>query len=169
MQNNSRNVMRPEAELYPKHEFTQQVVEGPAVCKRCHAVHQHKRWVFDDALASRLLSQPGMLQVTCPGCHAVQIKKADGVLTMRSPLIKQKGNELENLLRAEEKREMLKNPLSRIIYIDRHADSLEVATTTEFLAKDLGRQLQKAFGGDLDIDKLPREAFTRVRWSREAE
>ena len=164
MQNPQRNIVRSELELYPRREFTYQEIEGLAVCKKCHAVHQDKHWVLDDVMAAELLEQPSTRQVTCPGCHAVKERRADGELTIRGPLVSVKAEEIENLLRAEERREMGKNPLGRIISIDRRKDGLDVATTTQFLARHLGRHLHKALGGDLVIDKLPREEFVRVRW-----
>lgn len=165
MQNRMRNIVRGESELYPRREFTYQETDGLAVCKKCHAVHQDKHWVLDDALAADLLEQPTTQQVVCPGCHAVQSRRADGELTIRGSLAATKSEEIENLLRAEERREMAKNPLGRIIAIERQADGMNVATTTQFLARHLGRSLHKAFGGDLVIDKLHREEFVRVRWA----
>lgn len=164
MQNPMANIVRSESELYPRREFTYQEIDGLAVCKKCHAVHQDKHWVLDDALSAELLEQPATPQVVCPGCQAVKRRRADGELTIRGPLAATKGEEIENLLRAEERREMGKNPLGRIISIHRHVDGMEVATTTQFLARHLGRCLHKAFGGDLVVDKLHREAFVRVRW-----
>jgi hypothetical protein len=162
--------MRPGDELYPRgHEFNQNGVDGPAICKKCHAVHQHKHWIYDDELAATLREQPQIASVVCPGCHAVQIKKADGYLTLSSPLVRSRREEIENLIYAEEKRQLQKNPLGRIIFVDVHGDSMEIATTTTFLAKDLGRQIEKALGGELIIDKLPREPFMRVRWTRPME
>lgn len=164
MQRSRRNVVHTEAERYPRREFTYQEIEGPAVCKKCRAVHRDKHWALDDEAATALLEQPGMQQTVCPGCLAVAEQRADGWLTLRGAFASTRVDDLERLMRSEEHQEMRKNPLARIISIERHADGLDVATTTQFLARHLGRHLQKAFGGDLVIDKLPREAFVRVRW-----
>jgi hypothetical protein len=45
-------------------------------------------------------------------------------------------------------------------------DELYILTTTQFLAKRIGKELQKAYRGLLKVSDLPRERFTRVRWER---
>lgn len=49
---------------------------------------------------------------------------------------------------------------------DRSGEGFEITTTTEFLATRLGHAVDDAYKGTLSIDKLEREAFTRVTWNR---
>lgn len=160
----TRNVTHVESELYPQREFKHKEVDGLAICQQCHAIHDDKHWRFDDARASTLLEQAETHRVTCPGCLAVRHRRADGILSLRGKGALRRADEILNLLHAEAHREMRKNPLGRIIGVETTPDGLEVATTTRFLAQDLGRRLHHAMGGDLTTSRLPRAPFVRVTW-----
>ncbi|MHB2017204.1 MAG: hypothetical protein ACYCW6_09690 [Candidatus Xenobia bacterium] len=73
---------------------------------------------------------------------------------------------LLNLLRNEEARAMGKNPLSRLDGLRVTPGLIAVNTTTESLARRIGREVEKAFHGHTDFQQLPGERFVRVTWSK---
>jgi NMD protein affecting ribosome stability and mRNA decay len=159
--------LKSQRELFlDKREFTDIVdIEGVAVCTRCHAVHDKKRWAFDEGTYQRLAGeQPPVNGVLCPGCRAVEERRVAGILTLRSPQIAEHATEMLHRLQHEADAEKQKNALSRIIHIEQHRDEIVVQTTTIFLATRLGHAIHHAFHGELDISKPPKADFVRVTW-----
>ena len=58
------------------------------------------------------------------------------------------------------------NPIARIASLTEEGDTIRVLTISCFLAERIGKELEKAYGGKLDLQRLDREDFVRVRWSR---
>lgn len=154
-------------EGFPKREFHKVYYTGNAVCKRCHAVHEDKHWFFSEKEYARLSKDKNTHVVVCPGCQRVKDKHVDGVVNIKSNLVKEKEQELLNLIHHEEKIELEKNPLSRVIDIEIKKGFISIQTTTEFLATRIGHAIDKAYNGNLEIQKLPREKFVRVSWTEE--
>jgi hypothetical protein len=63
---------------------------------------------------------------------------------------------------------MAKNPLERIMRMEREGDNLVIETTEEKLAEHLGRALNKAHQGELKIDWSDEHSLCRVTWERSA-
>lgn len=150
---------------FPKREFSKSVTE-PSVCKSCHAVYLNKRWYYDPKLYQEQKKKQAT-KVTCPGCQKVIDKNYDGIIQLKSPMVKTRKDELISLLKGEEEKEREKNVLSRIAKIETRGQEMEIYTTTQFLATRLGHAVNRAFSGNLTIKPTPREAFVRVYWERE--
>lgn len=159
--------MPDKREGFPKREFHKVSFEGNAICKNCHAVHMNKRWFFSKEDYEKLRKENGINVVLCPGCQRVKDKYIDGVINIKSYLVDGKKQELISLIRHEEKLELEKNPLSRIVDIETKKGFMSIQTTTEFLATRIGHALDKSHKGKLEIQKLPREKFVRVNWTKE--
>lgn len=156
------------AERYPEgREFDRAHADGTMYCRKCHAVHQNKRWHFDESLYAKLSADKSVEDVTCPGCNAIKLRKIDGILTLRSPFVSEHKDEMLRMLHHEEATECEKNPLSRIAHIEHHEGEIQVQTTTRFLCTRLGRAVERAYQGKLEISHPPYEAFVWVNWSRE--
>ncbi len=69
--------------------------------------------------------------------------------------------------RNEESKAMAKNPLERIMRMEREGDALIIATTEEKLAERVGRSLHKAHQGELAIAWDDKHAICWVSWQRE--
>jgi len=151
----------------PRREFGKMVHEGLAICKRCRAIYQDKHWFFDEEMAKKLSRDKNIHLVICPGCQSIINRKVDGVVNLKSSLIKEHKDEILNLIHHEEEKEKQKNPISRIVEIESWMDEIIVKTTTQFLARRIGQAVDKAYNGNLEIQKAPREEFTRVNWTRE--
>ena len=74
--------------------------------------------------------------------------------------------EIAGILRNEEERARIKNPLERIMRMDAANGGWRVETTTEKLAQRLGRSVKKARGGKLDYKWGHNNKFVRVVWEK---
>ncbi len=164
-------VGRSEDWLFPKTKDTHANpvpdVPGALICPRCHAISLEKRWFLDEPQYEVLKRSPTTRAVICPGCEAVEREMYDGEVVLRSPLLTANKEAALHLIRNEEARVRQDNPLARLASVQDRGDEIYVLTITPFLAQRIGKEFEKAYGGELEIQNLPQERFTRVRWTRE--
>jgi RNase P subunit RPR2 len=141
-------------------------IPGPAICSRCHAYLETEHWRYDEQRFRALKERPDILVTLCPGCTRVERRLYEGEVTVRHRWDAVSKQELMNLIHNEEARARGTNPSARIALMEDRGDELYILTTTQFLAKRIGKELQKAYRGLLKVSDLPRERFTRVRWER---
>lgn len=141
-------------------------VPGPAICTRCHAYLELDHWRYDEHRYRELKAQPDISEILCPGCTRVERRIYEGEVTVQHRGDQAEKQTMLHLIHNEEARARVNNPSARIALLeDRDGDdTIYVLTTTKFLAKRIGRELQKAFHGIIKVDELPQERFTRVRW-----
>ncbi|HEX2948758.1 MAG TPA: hypothetical protein VHV83_04195 [Armatimonadota bacterium] len=140
---------------------------GPAICSRCHAYLEEDHWLYNEHRYRELKEQPDINVILCPGCTRVEKRIYEGeVIAHHRWDVVDKGDVM-NLIHNEEARARATNPTARIALMEDRGDELYILTTTEFLAKRIGRELQKAYRGSVTTSDLPRERFVRVRWARD--
>jgi hypothetical protein len=77
--------------------------------------------------------------------------------------------EILNLVRNAERAAATKNPLERILRIEEDSrGQLVIETTSEKLARRLGRDVSKACGGTLQIRFSHQDKLVRLYWRRDA-
>ncbi len=140
----------------------------PALCSECGAVYRKKRWFFDTEEAAQLKRSAATRNVVCPGCRKIKDRYAEGFVSLHGDYLWQHEAEIRSMLRNEENKAMAKNPLSRIISMERSADDMLIETTEEKLAEHLGRALHKAHQGELKVTWADDHAVCRVDWRRDA-
>lgn len=141
-------------------------LKEPAVCQGCQAVYRHKRWQLDPALAASGGGGTEFTWVTCPACQKVAERYPEGILTLRGSYLWNHEQEIRNILDNAVTRFSSRNPLERIIGMQRSDDALVIETTDNKLAEQLGRLLQKAHSGELQIDWQGTPVVCRVQWER---
>jgi NMD protein affecting ribosome stability and mRNA decay len=139
----------------------------PAICPGCRAVYRHKRWTLDRQDYDRLANDAAVQRVRCPACRKIEDRYAEGYVTLRGAYFQAHEKEIRNMLKNEETKAMAKNPLERVISMEREGDELRIETTEEKLAEHLGRALNKAHQGDLTVTWSDDHAICRVTWQRE--
>jgi NMD protein affecting ribosome stability and mRNA decay len=139
---------------------------GTIYCPRCHAISEQKRWFFDESRYQEIRELPTVKQVVCSGCRRIENQIYGGEVFLRSPLLVTRKDEALSLIRNTADTEMRKNPIARIASIEAGDDEIYVLTTTRWLAQRIGKEFAKALGGEVTIDNLPQEKFSRVRWER---
>jgi NMD protein affecting ribosome stability and mRNA decay len=139
----------------------------PAVCSECGAVYRKKRWFINAEEAAQLQSAGATQQVVCPACRKIKDRYAEGFVTLQGTYLWQHEAEIRNIIRNEELKAMAKNPLERIISMERSADDLLIETTEQKLAEHLGRALHKAHQGEIKVTWDDDHAVCRVAWCRD--
>jgi NMD protein affecting ribosome stability and mRNA decay len=137
----------------------------PSLCDSCGAVYLNKRW-YVDAKAASLENRRITRTVTCPGCRKVKDGYAEGYVALSGDYLWQHEEEIRNIIKNEEKKAKDKNPLEKIISIERQGDELVIETTEEKLAEHFGRAINKAHQGELKVTWTDDHAICRVSWSR---
>lgn len=142
-------------------------LHGTVVCDRCHAIWARKRWHLDEVEHARLTALPETTHTTCPGCVAVERQEYDGEVILRSPLIAKDHASFIGLVRNTEALVREHNPLARVAVLENGGDQLRILTISPFLAERIGKEMRKAYDGDLVIEHAERERFVRVFWTRD--
>lgn len=137
-----------------------------SLCQSCHAIYQNKRWYLDEILFEELKAKEEVHWVTCPACQKIAEKYPEGIVTLRGDYLWHHEEEIRNVLKNEETKARAKNPLERIIRMEREGQDLVIETTEEKLAEHLGRALHKAHQGDLKISWTQEHSVCRVTWER---
>lgn len=154
---------------YPDRRFDVQLkVASPAICSRCHSYLEQDHWRFGEQRYRELKEQPETHVMLCPGCTRVERRLYEGEVTIHHQGNEEQKQDMIHLIHNEEARARITNPTARIALLEDREDELYLLTTTQFLAKRIARELQKAFRGQLKVDDLPRERFVRVRWTQAA-
>jgi NMD protein affecting ribosome stability and mRNA decay len=143
--------------------------EGPpelSLCESCHALYHDKRWYLDVEAFEAAKAGGDFDWVTCPACKKIAERYPEGVVTLRGDYVWDHEEEIRNILKHEEERAMAKNPLQRIIRMEREGDDLVIETTEEKLAEHLGRALHKSHQGELKVSWTEEHSVCRVTWER---
>jgi hypothetical protein len=151
---------------FPERQFANEEkdIREPAICGRCHAYLDMNHWHYGEQRYMELKAQPDVRMILCPGCSRVERRLYEGeVVALHGGDLAQRDMML-HLIHNEEARERVENPTARIALMEEHGDEIYILTTTQFLARRIGTELQKAFHGELTINHLRREKFTRIRW-----
>lgn len=139
---------------------------GTIICPRCHSISNGKRWFRDEDLYQCVRDAPEVRLVLCPGCQRLESNIYEGVVSLSSPLLRANHAQALHLIANVEDQERRQNPNNRVLAIEDHGDNLQVFTTTNFLAEQIGRAFRRSFKGNLQFKRSPGERFSRVRWSR---
>ncbi len=138
-----------------------------AICKKCGALYRHKRWSFDDPMATK----PGLeyRKVICPACRKIRDGFPGGIITLRGGFMRARGDQILRLVHNEGTRAKRINPMERIISVRKGRDRVEIQTTSERFAQRIGREIQRAYKGTVAYRWSKVNKFMRVDWYREGE
>jgi NMD protein affecting ribosome stability and mRNA decay len=143
--------------------------KDPAICSHCQAVWHRGKWSLDLAIRRDVQRWGAPIRVVCPACRSAKEGNPVGILYLAGSFLGEKREEILNLVRNAERTAMAKNPLERIIRITSDLRyPIVVETTSEKLARRLGRALSKACGGTLETRFSHEDKLVRVYWRRDA-
>lgn len=140
---------------------------GKLICPTCHAISLQKRWFLDEVAYERLRKEPDVKAVQCAGCLRVERGNFDGSVIISGKWLSEHKSEILSLIKNTESRARQTNPFSRVGATHDMGSEVELYVTTQWLAERIGKELHKAYKGELAIDHLAGEKFSRVRWSRD--
>ncbi len=154
----------PREKAYPLLKPVRQArsLHDPSICPNCQAVRHKGVWTLDPAIRRQLDRGQEATLLLCPACRLVREDAPCGILRLTGSYLSANSAEIFKLIRNGERAAMHKNPLERIIRI--RTDSpheIVIETTSDKLARRLGRAVVRAFRGTLRIrfshqDKLVR-------------
>jgi len=89
------------------------------------------------------------------------------LLFLEGAFLKKHREEILNRIKnvAEEVKAL--RPLQRIMWIKEENDKVEIATTSEHLARHLGEAVNSAFKGEFEVKYSEGEKLARVYWRRD--
>lgn len=141
-------------------------MKEPAICQVCQAVYRQKRWHLEPEATTTMSTDPEVQWVTCPACQKAAENFPEGIVTLRGDYLWRHENEIRNILANEAGRVLAKNPISRIMRMATEGDCLVIETTEQKLAEHLGRVLNRAHRGELQINWSSPPRICRVSWER---
>jgi NMD protein affecting ribosome stability and mRNA decay len=142
-------------------------LKEPTICPSCRAVYHKKRWSLDEGLLFETKKRKGVLYQKCPACRKIEDGYAMGIVNLSGDFVTEHRDEIINLLRSEERHAIEKNPLERLMKIERRGNGLHVETTTDSLALRIGRVLSRAYKGHAKFDWKHGDKSVIVEWGRE--
>jgi len=137
-----------------------------AICSRCDLVYQNKSWRLDEAEARSLKENSHVRRGTCPACRRMEDNLPGGIATFSGDYFHKHEVEILDIIKNEEARSRVKNPLGRVMEIAQKGSVLTVSTTEEKLARKLGKEVYKAHKGELHYQWAHDQKMVRVSWAR---
>lgn len=143
------------------------IYPDPTVCPECGLIYHNKRWTRDGNLLESLKAKGKEIhKKQCPACRKIKDRYPLGILELRGSLVNdpEKKELILNTIRNESNFEERRNPLARIMEVKEENNAIYIFTTTESLARRLGRVVNKAFKGELTLMFSEDNKFIRVLW-----
>lgn len=134
----------------------------PTLCPRCGLVYRKRRWQKIDDFDRKT----AVGKHKCPACRKQEDHYVMGIVYINGDFFKSRRNEIMNMLKNEEKKQVVHNPLDRIMEIYDEEDGTRIETTSENLAVHLGRMLYHSYGGDVVYKFSDEQKLARVFWNR---
>jgi NMD protein affecting ribosome stability and mRNA decay len=137
-------------------------------CPRCGAVHDGHRWIPepDEQLRRLLKKQPHDIKL-CPGDMRLERRQIEGIVTLRGSFMKAHLDDIRNLVQRVAREGRRRNVSARIFEVTEEDGALVIETTDEHLAERMGKEVEKAFKGKLEIKWQEKDTFARVVWQRD--
>jgi hypothetical protein len=136
---------------------------GLQVCKKCQAVYLRKRWQWNYPMFTENKNDKSVATI-CPACAVTRPEQAEGTLELYDYDSATQRQEILKMLRNAEARARERDPLDRIFLWEKSGKTDIIYTTENQLAMSLGRQVRRAFGGDLEFKTSAEEDIVRLRW-----
>ncbi len=144
-------------------------IPEPAKCSVCEAVYRHKRWYSKGDPAVIELQNGSLALTVCPACRKTQEHFPGGIVTLRGEFLESHKDQILHQIRNEEARAKGNNPQEGIISIKETERRIEIHTTSEKFAQRIGKEIHRAYKGEVNYNWTPDDKFVRVEWFRGAE
>ena len=136
-------------------------LKEPTRCPGCGAVYHKGRWSWTaevDGNADETL---------CSACQRTADNYPAGEVVLEGGFAMQHKEEILNLVRNIEATENKDHPMNRVIEIRESDEQLLLTTTDTHLPRRIGKAVQAAWKGSLDIHFDEGGYFTRIAWRRD--
>ncbi|MFC1618082.1 BCAM0308 family protein [Patescibacteria group bacterium] len=136
---------------------------GLQICEKCNAVFHKKRWQWNAELLQQHKNEKEIM-TTCPACKVTRPEDAEGVVSLKGFVSESQREEMLRLMKHVGERATKRDPLDRIYKSIVKDKEVLVYTTENQLAISIGKQVKKAFHGQLKIDMSQEGDIVRVYW-----
>ena len=134
----------------------------PTRCPQCGAVYHKGRWSWTAKSSADADEQ------LCSACHRENDQYPAGEVTISGQFAMQHKDEILRLAHNIESTEKSEHPMNRIIEIRDLGDEIQITTTDVHLPRRIGKAIQDAWDGSLDIHFDAGGYFTSIVWQRDA-
>ncbi len=139
----------------------------PTVCPICSALYLKKRWQFNDNLLYDLKQKKEIFSHKCPACRKIEDNYPMGIIDISGKFVSEHRDELVNLIRSEERHAKEKNPLERIMKMEKKNGGIHVEVTCESLALRIARILKRAYKGEHEYSLSDGDKYITIVWRRD--
>jgi hypothetical protein len=140
-----------------------------SVCSKCRSIYHDKRWAEDKELYNLLMKDPEKVIFTvCPACRKIETKYMEGVVELKGDFLFEHKDEIISLIKNTVEKADYIDPLEKIenINIDEKNKTIEIITTDDKLAQRIGKNIEKAYKGNVEYHFSKEDRLTRVYWKR---
>ncbi len=135
----------------------------PTVCPRCRLVYRNGRWQPPQEDPPEEKTNESY----CPACRRELDLLPGGLLYLSGDYLDQHRTEILNIAQNQASSAASQRPLQRIMWIEEDGSDTEIATTNAHLALRIGKAIESACKGTLDIKHAHGDQLVRVYWKRE--
>lgn len=129
---------------------------GIVICSICNAYYYHKAWHHDLSDYKHINEDKDVKFTTCPACQMIKDKKFEGQVIFEN-VPNQYTEDVISRIKNVGEQATRRDPMDRIISIREGKNKIEVLTTENQLARNIARQIEKAFKGFKIVTKFSKE------------
>lgn len=138
------------------------------ICPNCGAIWDGDRWVPEpDKVLLEEFSKRERVTELCPGDLRIQKRQVEGVVTLKGGFLASHIDEIKNLVGRVARDGRRRNVAARVLRTAEEDGAMVIETTDEHLAERMGKEVEKAFKGELEIKWQKKSTFARVTWRRD--
>ena len=135
----------------------------PTVCPRCQLIYHNGHWQEGVQPAS---PQPAH-ESHCPACRREIDRMPAGLLFLSGGYLDKHREEILNIAKNQAALAAAHRPLQRIMWMEDKRGTKQVATTNSHLALRIGKAIESACKGTLEIKHGDDTQLVRVYWQRD--
>jgi hypothetical protein len=104
----------------------------------------------------------------CPACRRELDRYPAGLVHLRGEYFEAHREEILNIARNQAALAARSRPLQRVMWMEGNEDGMEIATTNSHLAVRIGKSIERACKGRLDVRRADEDQLARVYWERDS-
>lgn len=132
----------------------------PSVCRECGVVFNEGRWRWSPELPT------GATDTLCPACQRLRDRVPAGFLTLSGDFFRAHRDDIMHLVENTVDAQQKEHPMKRLMKIEDADDEVVVTFTDIHLPRSVGKAIERAYDGELEIRFAEESGIARVYWSR---